>query len=158
MISIAKNDVDWVAIRNEYISGGISQRKIAQKYGVTESKVMRIARREKWAELRNIVRSKSEAKAVQIIAAQKAKNAATKERVIGKVYIAAEKAIDAIIDSAKSTEIQEKEFIYCGDKKIKEISHKTDLRDITSCLKDISDEEIRREKLDLDKKRAEDDW
>lgn len=43
---------DWNAIRADYIAGGISQRKLAKKYGVSENTLIRRANVEKWAEQR----------------------------------------------------------------------------------------------------------
>lgn len=34
--------IDWNAIRAEYIGGGISQRKLAKKYGVSDTTLIRI--------------------------------------------------------------------------------------------------------------------
>ena len=41
--------VDWNAIRAEYIAGGISQRKLAKKYGIAVDTLLRRANREGWA-------------------------------------------------------------------------------------------------------------
>ena len=43
-----KKRVDWNAIRAEYIGGGISQRKLAKKYGLSEAALMQKANREGW--------------------------------------------------------------------------------------------------------------
>jgi transposase-like protein len=43
----------------EYISGGISQRKLAQKYGVPVDTLIRKANREKWAQQRDEVHNKA---------------------------------------------------------------------------------------------------
>ncbi|MEG0898064.1 MAG: helix-turn-helix domain-containing protein [Ruthenibacterium sp.] len=40
--------VDWIKIQNEYISTGISYRKLAEKYDVSFSSLEKRARREKW--------------------------------------------------------------------------------------------------------------
>ena len=44
--------VDWLAIRNDYINGGGSYRKLAEKYGVSFSAVEKRARAEKWKKQR----------------------------------------------------------------------------------------------------------
>ena len=41
--------IDWNAIRGEYIAGGISQRKLAKKYGIAVDTLLRRANREGWA-------------------------------------------------------------------------------------------------------------
>lgn len=53
--------MNWRKIKAEYIAGGISQRKLAEKYKVNRNLLMRIAARDKWTELR----AKSEAKALE---------------------------------------------------------------------------------------------
>lgn len=66
------NRVDWNAIRAEYIGGGISQRKLAKKYGVPEGTLLDIANREGWKASRDKVTIKgitrSEQKASEAIA------------------------------------------------------------------------------------------
>ena len=50
MIQIANEKrIDWNAIRGEYIAGGISQRKLAKKYGIAVDTLLRRANREGWA-------------------------------------------------------------------------------------------------------------
>ena len=53
--------MNWRKIKAEYIAGGISQRKLAEKYGVNRNLLMRIAQREKWKDKRD----KAEAKALE---------------------------------------------------------------------------------------------
>ena len=47
--------IDWNAIRGEYIAGGISQRKLAKKYGIAVDTLLRRANREGWAAHRDEV-------------------------------------------------------------------------------------------------------
>lgn len=56
---------DWIKIKNEYISTGISTRKLAEKHGVSASAVMKKAAAEKWALERKQQRHKIEAKVKQ---------------------------------------------------------------------------------------------
>ena len=53
---------NWLKIRNEYINGTLSYRKLAQKHGVSVSALEKKARAEKWAERRRRQRDKIEAK------------------------------------------------------------------------------------------------
>ena len=61
MITIAeeKKRIDWNAIRAEYIAGGISQRKLAKKYGIAEGTMLDRANKEGWKALRNQATIKS---------------------------------------------------------------------------------------------------
>lgn len=51
--------IDWNAIRAEYIAGGISQRKLAKKYGIAVDTLLRRANREGWAAHRDEVYNKT---------------------------------------------------------------------------------------------------
>jgi transposase len=71
-----KKRIDWAAIRAEYIGGGISQRKLAKKYGVSETTLMKKANKEGWQRFRQEADSKSTAEAQQRTADRAAENAA----------------------------------------------------------------------------------
>lgn len=42
--------VDWREVKNDYISGGGSLRKLAEKYGLSASSLLQVAAREKWSD------------------------------------------------------------------------------------------------------------
>lgn len=65
--------MDWNKIKAEYIAGGTSYRKLAEKYGVSRTTLERKAKDEKWSELRRQAEGKAEAKIVNAISNQKAK-------------------------------------------------------------------------------------
>lgn len=92
--------VDWLKIRNEYINGGGSYRKLAEKYGISKSTLMQKAAKEKWNEERSIQQIKTEAKAKQKtaekIAEAAADEAAIKSRIRVKVLSLAEKWLDGL--------------------------------------------------------------
>lgn len=46
------SSIDWINIKNEYISTNISYRKLAEKYGVSRSNLEKRAKTEKWADCR----------------------------------------------------------------------------------------------------------
>ena len=71
----SKERVDWNAIRAEYIAGGISQRKLAKKYGLTYAALRNKAEIEGWVSLRDDVQRKSNAEATQKTAEAAADNA-----------------------------------------------------------------------------------
>lgn len=60
--------VVWNQIKAEYIAGGTSYRKLAEKYNVSESKLKKIAAKEHWSELRNQSRTKLDRKITETIA------------------------------------------------------------------------------------------
>ena len=68
-------DVDWKKIKAEYIAGGTSYRKLADKYGVSRSKLQARATREKWVDLQSQAQAKTESKLVDSISDKEAKKA-----------------------------------------------------------------------------------
>lgn len=74
MIPIDKR-IDWNAIRAEYIGGGISQRKLAEKYGVPWPTLRDRASREKWQKNADTARNNAVTMAVQETASTAAENA-----------------------------------------------------------------------------------
>jgi alanyl-tRNA synthetase len=67
--------IDWNAIRAEYIGGGISQRKLADKHGIPVDKLLKIANREHWKDDREKASNKAAMKAQQKTAVAAADNA-----------------------------------------------------------------------------------
>lgn len=67
--------VDWKRIKAEYIAGGTSYRKLAEKYGVPRTTLERRAKDEKWADLRRQAEGKAEAKTIEAISDKEAKKA-----------------------------------------------------------------------------------
>lgn len=90
--------MNWRKIKAEYIAGGISQRKLAEKYGVSRNLLMRIANKEKW----NEKRKQTEAKAMELVEQKTAEktaeiasdNAATLQRIKTKILQRVESMID----------------------------------------------------------------
>ena len=63
-------EVDWLAIKTEYITTDIGYRKLAAKYGVTEGRINKIGKDEGWVKQREQYRSKTAAKALEKISKQ----------------------------------------------------------------------------------------
>ena len=68
--------VDWLAIRNDYINGGGSYRKLAEKYSVPFGSLRSCAERENWPELK-----KEQLHKISIKTAQKTADAIVKKEV-----------------------------------------------------------------------------
>jgi hypothetical protein len=67
--------VDWKRIKAEYLAGGTSYRKLAQKYGITLAVLRNVAEREEWVKLKAQAQHKTNTKIVDAVsdkAAQKA--------------------------------------------------------------------------------------
>ncbi len=86
--------VDWTKIKAEYIAGGTSYRKLAEKYGVSRSKLQAIATREKWVDLQSQAQAKAESKIVDAVSTKSAKIDDTYFRCIDKLMKKAEELID----------------------------------------------------------------
>lgn len=67
--------MDWNSIKAEYIAGGTSYRKLAEKYGISRSKLQARATREKWVDLQSHAQAKTESKIVETVSRKSAKNA-----------------------------------------------------------------------------------
>ena len=95
--------VDWLAIKTEYINGGISYRKLAEKYEVPFPTLRDRAAREAWKEekkeQRNKVVTNTSQKTVEKISDAlsdaAADEAAVKARIRTKIYQEIEKRLSA---------------------------------------------------------------
>jgi transposase-like protein len=67
--------VDWKRIRAEYIAGGTSYRKLAEKHGVSFVTLSKVAKREGWSDLRRQQEYKQTTKTVEAISSKEAKKA-----------------------------------------------------------------------------------
>lgn len=63
---------DWKKIKAEYIRGGVSYRKLAEKYSVSFSTLQKVGAEGKWTDLRKKSRIKAEEKLVESVASQEA--------------------------------------------------------------------------------------
>lgn len=124
-----ENKTDWNAIRAEYIGGGTSYRKLAEKYGVSFMVLKTRAKKESWPELRTQAEHEASTRATQKAAEAAADNAAIaadlKRRLLMRMSRLEQKfPIDA-------TEIQ------INDKG-KKVTYR--LRDLTASFKDITED------------------
>ena len=122
--------MDWDIIKAEYIAGGTSYRKLAEKYGVSFNTLSGVAIREEWAKLKKQAQNKSTTKMVNTIAKDMAKNAV-------KINDVADKLLDKIVMLLEECEGIDSQSI----------------KQLTSSLKDIKD--IKGVKSDIDLKEQE---
>jgi transposase-like protein len=90
--------VSWRKIKAEYIAGGISQRKIAEKYGVPFGTLQRRARVEKWNAKRQKAEDRTVEKITQKTADEVADNAVMLQRIKAKLLRKLDGMIDAYPD------------------------------------------------------------
>lgn len=107
---------DWAKIKAEYIRGGISTRKLAEKHGVSYAMVNKHCRNEGWVQLREQKVSKATARLVETCATKEADEAM-------KLYEAADEATEVIRKMLKEH--------------ADELSP-ADLRSLTGAMKDIA--------------------
>ena len=107
--------MNWRKIKAEYIAGGISQRKLAEKYGVNRNLLMRIAQKEKWKSKRDKAEAKALERVEQKTAEEVADNAVTLQRIKAKLLHKVETMIDNFPDT-KAGEMRERvgniDYIY----------------------------------------------
>lgn len=94
---------DWERIRAEYIAGGVSLRKLADKYGLNRGAVERKASAEKWSLSRGKtvekVRQKTDVEIATRQAEAYAENADIAARIRMKLLERLEREIDALPES-----------------------------------------------------------
>lgn len=122
--------LNWHKIRGEYIAGGISQRKLAEKYGISFSTIQKKCQREKWAEAREAAKLKVAENVVQKTAEAAADNAAIAASIKRKGLLILDKLFD---DFSKHTATEHRES---GDG-VTDIKR---LRDLTGAYKDLTED------------------
>lgn len=91
--------MDWKKIKAEYIAGGTSYRRLAEKYGVSRSKLQAKATSENWVELRSQAEAKTESKIVEAVSDQGAKKAVNLIDVADKLLAKIAEVIDIVNDT-----------------------------------------------------------
>lgn len=166
--------MDWKRIKAEYIAGGTSYRKLAEKYGVKLSALRNVAEKEKWVELKTQAQHKTNTKIVDSVSKQEAQKAIDKlsrvsdltDKLLDKLEQAIEELDIQLYKDVKKTKVIEynnelrpdkptKETIYEEEKvsEVKTIVDRSGLKAIASSLRDIK--EIQMLKSDLDKQEQE---
>lgn len=145
--------IDWTAIKAEYIAGGIGQRKLAQKYGVSYNTLRGHSESEGWVKDREAAQRKAIAKATQKTAESAASNAVIAQRIRAKLLARLEREIDALPDSIgtnKRQAVTNYEYGLNGKtlKAHKDLATEYKLRDLTAAWKDLTDGLIMPEKTE----------
>ena len=122
--------MDWKKVKAEYIAGGTSYRKLAEKYGVSFSTLKEIARREKWTDLKEKAQLKADTKFADLLGEKQAKRSA-------KISDVADMLLDKISTTLSIMDVVDSQSI----------------KHFTSALKDIKD--IKGIKSDIDLKEQE---
>ena len=140
--------MDWKKINAEYIAGGTSYRKLADKYNVSRTTLERYAKNEKWAELRRQAEVKTEAK---IINAVSEKNAKIDEKYFKLVDLLLDKAEELILTTRiwQPTTLKELATTMKYLKECKGVKSEADMREqearIAKLQKDAEDADLTNE-------------
>ena len=118
---------DWKKIKKEYIAGGVSYKDLSEKYNVSFSSLEKLARREKWRELR---RKASEKTANDVVERVGARNA----RFDNAVDLALEAACEYLRSPGQMRAV--------------------DLKDVTTALKNLRDLKGIKNDIDVEEQRA----
>jgi transposase-like protein len=86
--------VDWNKIKAEYIAGGTSYRKLAEKHGVSFNTLKDIAVRERWNDLKQQAHNRATTKMVDVVSDKSAKIDDKYFRLVDKLFTKAEEVID----------------------------------------------------------------
>lgn len=131
--------MDWNKLKAEYIAGGISYRKLADKYGVSFNTLKTIAIKGKWSELKQQADNKATTKIVNSIAQDKSKKSV-------KINDVADKLLDKISSLLDDFEMLDTQGIKHLTSSLKDIK---DIKGIKSAI-DLREQEARIDKLRKD--------
>ena len=160
--------MNWTKIRNEYINGNISYRKLAEKHGVSFHTLKGIATEEKWFDKRKEqqekIRTKTEQKTAEKLAEAEANRllriSAAADRLLEKIEEATEQLDQFIVtNKVKQKEVKyvsakagfgkpQKEIVKeVEDKRIVKADHldRLGLKQLASALKDLRDIQFTKE-------------
>ena len=127
--------MDWLKIKAEYIAGGISYRKLAEKHGVSFSQLKDVAVKEKWRELKEQAAEKATTKFVD-------KEASRAAERLSRIVAASDSLLEAIESTINGYIAGE---IMLSGKDIKSLS---------SAIKDIKDVQNIKHPLDVEEQQA----
>lgn len=127
--------MDWKAIKSEYIAGGISYRKLADKYGISFSTLKRRAALEKWYEARVECCAKSTTKIVEIESDKQANR-------MKRLLTVSDELLNVVEDAVRKFQIGE----LMVDKGV--------LKSLSGTIKDIKEIQNIKTQLDIEEQKA----
>ena len=131
--------MDWNKLKAEYIAGGTSYRKLAEKHGVSFNTLKTIAVKEKWAELKQQANNDATTKIVNTIAKDISKKSV-------KINDVADKLLDKIVYLLDELELADSQTIKQCTSALKDIK---DIKGLKSDI-DLREQEARIDKLRKD--------
>lgn len=160
--------MDWTKIRNEYINGDISYRKLAEKHGIVFQTLRDRAIKEKWfekrKEQRNKISLKTEQKTAELLAEREANRLLRISDAADRLLEKIEEATEQLDQFIVTNKVRQKEVKYVSGKAgfgkpskelIKEVEDKRvvkadhldrlGLKQLASALKDLRDIQFKQE-------------
>lgn len=126
--------MEWDKIKAEYVAGGTSYRKLAEKHGITLAVLRNVAEREEWVKLKAQAQHKTNTKLVESISKTKAKKAVDK---LARVSDLTDKLLDKLEQAIAELDTQ-----LCKDVvRVKEIEYKNTERPDKPTKETIHEEE-----------------
>jgi uncharacterized protein YjcR len=127
--------VDWKKLRAEYIKGGTSYRKLAEKYNVSFHTLRKQAAKENWKALRDEVATKTVTKIVEI----ESDNQAERMR---RLLTVSDKLLSVVEDAVNKFQAEEL------------LLDRTALKSLSGTIKDIKDIQSLKTALDIEEQKA----
>lgn len=127
--------MDWKKLKAEYIAGGTSYRKLAEKYGEPLSNIKRVAKNENWVELKNQCKAKAATKIIEIESDKQAER-------MKRLLTVSDKLLEAVEDAVNK--FQSGELLL----------EKGALKSLSGTIKDIKDIQNLKTELDIEEQKA----
>lgn len=127
--------MDWKKIKAEYIAGGISYRKLAEKHNVPFHTLRKVAAKEKWHDLREQTSAKAATKIVEIESDKQAER-------MKRLLTVSDKLLQAVEDAVEQFQAGE---LLLG---------KGALKSLSGAIKDIKDIQAIKTELDIEEQKA----
>lgn len=127
--------MDWNKLKTEYIKGGTSYRKLAEKYKANLSVLKRIAKDENWVGLREQCKAKAATKIVEIESDKQADR-------MKRLLTVSDKLLEAVEDAVEKFQAGEL------------LLEKGALKSLSGTIKDIKDIQSLKTELDIEEQKA----
>ena len=127
--------MDWKKLRAEYIAGGTSYRKLAEKHKVSYNTLTKVAAKENWGGLRQKTAEKITTKIIEIESDKQAERMKRLLTVSDKLLLAVEDAVN---------KFQAEELLL----------DRTALKSLSGTIKDIKDIQSLKTSLDIEEQKA----
>ena len=125
--------MNWRKIKAEYLAGGVSQRALAEKYGIAWGTFAKRTRKEKWTAARKRAEQKEVEKVSQKTAETVADNAVALQRIKTKLL----NRVESMIDNFPDTNAVEKR------EKIGNVDYIYRLKDLAAVYSALEDKSIK---------------